>query len=469
MIRFLFYSLLLRDFCQCKNLPPVIIEQPQDIIAELDKPMAIHCRAESSSLDDLHIDWYKDGRLVTTDPNARLITEFMALHVINTMPQDAGIYYCIAKNSYGQTQSRKARIQFLSMFNLILPKKKSSEMILELEKEFVLSPISTSASIGERIRLRCQPPHGSPSPTVYWTKDGRNVSIPLDHYDLILPSIQKSDFGSYRCIASNGLIRQSSPAYLTEFHRPKIFIHPSKSRIDLRRGQSIHLECQIDNDQYELEWHYGHQIFRNKTMNIPSIEFNQSGIYTCIGRLLKYSFQEEILLAVYDHEIFNNEEHIYSQSNLTVFLGQSALIDCQLPFHSENKISWTILNQSEIEHMKFDYIDVNQYRLKINRIKEFYNNILFKCYYQNQSTLSQGLIRLNLERIQPPPIILYVPNNQTVPIGIEVMYSCESEENINIQWWFIPANRPYKTIRIDNNRKYRIEKNHDLIIRHTEK
>ena len=99
--------------------PPVIIEQPQDLIAELDKPMAIHCRAESSSLDDLHIDWYKDGRLVTTDPNARIITEFMALHVINTMPQDAGVYYCIAKNSFGQTQSRKARIQFLSMSNLI--------------------------------------------------------------------------------------------------------------------------------------------------------------------------------------------------------------------------------------------------------------------------------------------------------------------------------------------------------------
>jgi hypothetical protein len=104
----------LLDICQSKINAPVIIEQPQDLIAELDKPMAIHCRAESSSLDDLQIDWYKDGRLVTTDPNARIITEFMALHVINTMPQDAGVYYCIAKNSAGQTQSRKARIEFLS-------------------------------------------------------------------------------------------------------------------------------------------------------------------------------------------------------------------------------------------------------------------------------------------------------------------------------------------------------------------
>lgn len=92
----------------------MIVEQPQDILAELDKPMALHCRAESDSLDDLRVNWYKDGRLVTMDPNARIITEFMALHVINSMPQDAGSYYCVAENSHGRTQSRTAKVQFIS-------------------------------------------------------------------------------------------------------------------------------------------------------------------------------------------------------------------------------------------------------------------------------------------------------------------------------------------------------------------
>jgi hypothetical protein len=92
----------------------VIIEQPQDVMAELDKPMALHCRAESSSLDDLRVDWYKDGRRVMTDPNARIITEFMALHVINTIAQDAGAYYCVASNTYGRTQSRTVHVQFRS-------------------------------------------------------------------------------------------------------------------------------------------------------------------------------------------------------------------------------------------------------------------------------------------------------------------------------------------------------------------
>jgi hypothetical protein len=81
--------------------------------------MALHCRAEAASLDDLRVNWYKDGRLVTMDPNARIITEFMALYIINTMPQDAGAYYCVAENSFGRTQSRTAKVQFLSM-NILL-------------------------------------------------------------------------------------------------------------------------------------------------------------------------------------------------------------------------------------------------------------------------------------------------------------------------------------------------------------
>ncbi|CAF4258389.1 unnamed protein product, partial [Rotaria magnacalcarata] len=47
------YLVLISFFhlCQSTTNPPVLIEQPQDMIAELNKPMAIHCRTESSSLD----------------------------------------------------------------------------------------------------------------------------------------------------------------------------------------------------------------------------------------------------------------------------------------------------------------------------------------------------------------------------------------------------------------------------------
>lgn len=332
--------------------------------------------------------------------------------------------------------------------------------------------------------MRCEPPHGSPNPIVHWTKNGKNLSIPLDHYDLILPSVQATDFGSYRCIASNGLIRQSSVAYLTEFQRPKISIRPLTSRIDVHLGKPINLQCQVessnDDDQYQIEWHFGHKngklIGRNNRFDISSVEYNHSGLYVCVvtynnGRK-RHVFSEEILLAVHERLVINNQEKVISQVNLNVFAGREAILDCQLPMISDEKVSWSIVNRTHLtleNNHRFDYVDKNQYRLKIRRIEEFHNDLLFECYYQNQNELSQGLIQLHVERIESPPIINYVPNNQTVPIGVEVIFPCQTKDNTKVQWWFISNGRLHKSIKLENNKKYKIEANHDLIIRHVDK
>jgi hypothetical protein len=350
-----------------------------------------------------------------------------------------------------------------------------------LDKEFLISPISTTASIGERVRFRCEPPHGSPDPIVYWTKDGKNLSISLDHHDLVIPSVQSTDFGSYRCHASNGgFIRQSSPAYLTEFHRPKISIRPSTSRLDILRGKSIDFQCHVeslnDDDQYEIEWHYGHKtskiIGRTNRLDIPSVQFNHSGLYICLviynsGRK-RHLFSEKIFLAV--HELI--DEKIFSQTNMNVYAGRSAILNCQLPLNSNEKIIWSIVNRSDLSldnSNRFEYIDKNQYQLKIQRIEEFDNDLLFECYYQNKKSLSQGSIKLHVERIEPPPILLYVPNNQTVPIGVEVVFPCQTKEKTKIQWWFISTGRSHRSTRIETNQKYKIESNHDLIIHYADK
>ena len=355
---------------------------------------------------------------------------------------------------------------------------------LELDKEFPVSPASTTATIGERIRLRCEPPHGSPTPVVYWTKDGKNFSMPLDHHDLVLPSVQATDFGAYRCIAVNGVVRQSSISHLTEFHRPKIHIRPSSTRVDVHRGKSVDFQCQVesvnDDEQYQIEWHYGSKsgriIGRNNRFEIPSVQFNQSGIYVCLvsynsGRR-RHFFSEQVLLAVHERLTSNNEEKLSSQSQVTVFAGRPALVDCQLPLNLAETIVWSIVNRTDLSltnSNRFEYVDKNQYRLKIRRVEELDNDLLFECYYRNKKSLSQGLIRLQVERLESPPILVHVPNNQTVPIGVEVIFPCQTKETTKVQWWFTSNSRPFKSIKVENGKKYRIESNHDLIIRHVEK
>ena len=309
--------------------------------------------------------------------------------------------------------------------------------------------------------------------------------MPLDHYDLILPSIQSTDFGSYRCIASNGFVRQSPIAYVTEFHSPNINIRPSTSRIDIHRDKSIHLQCQIeslndDNDQYRIEWHYAHKngkiIGRNNHINISSVQYKDSGLYICLviynSDKKQYIFSKQILLTVHERLKVNNEEKIFSHINQTVFAGQSAIIDCQLPLKSTETILWSIVNRSDISlenNQRFNYVDKNHYRLRVHRIKEFDHDLLFECYYQNKRYTSQSLIQLNIEHIQPLPIIVNVPNNQTVPIGFEVIFPCQTKDNTEVQWFFTSNNHIHKSINIQNNKKYRIQTNHDLIISHVDK
>lgn len=355
---------------------------------------------------------------------------------------------------------------------------------VELDRDFLISPMSTSASVGERVRLRCEPPHGSPTPAVYWTKDGKNLSVPLDHYDLVLPSVQATDFGSYRCIASNGLLRQSSAAHLTEFHRPKIVIRPSASRLDMERGKPIDFQCQVessnDDDQYEIEWHHGHRngpiIGRNSRIDLSSVEYNHSGLYICVviynsGRR-RHVFSEEIFLAVHERLTINNQERLFSQAKLNVYAGRSAVLDCQLPMNLNEKIAWSIVNRTDItveNNHRFEFLDRPRYRLKIRRIEELDNDQLFECSYEKSKPTNRGLIALHVERVEPPPIVTFVPNNQTVPIGVEVIFPCQVKDSGKTQWWFTSPGRSHKAVKVENSKKYKIEVNHDLILRHADK
>lgn len=157
---------------------------------------------------------------------------------------------------------------------------------------------------------------------------------------------------------------------------------------------------------------------------------------------------------------------------MNTYIGRSAILNCQLPLNTNEKILWSIVNRSDISienNHRFNYLDKNHYQLKIQRIEEYDNDLVFECYYENKKSLSQCLIQLHIEKFEPPPILIYVPNNQTVPNGVEVLFPCQTKDKTKIQWWFIPTNHPHKLIKIETNKKYRIENNHDLIIRHAEK
>ena len=73
-----------------------------------------------------------------------------------------------------------------------------------------MSPVTTSASIGDNVILGCSPPDGYPTPVVRWIKDGEFLDLSsankfqiVGSGNLVISSVQKSDAGWYICSARN--------------------------------------------------------------------------------------------------------------------------------------------------------------------------------------------------------------------------------------------------------------------------
>ena len=84
------------------------------------------------------------------------------------------------------------------------------ESFSDIQSEFPLIPVSTTATIGDNIILGCSPPEGFPAPVVRWIKDGQYLDLTSDNKfqivgsgKLVITEIQKADAGQYICSARN--------------------------------------------------------------------------------------------------------------------------------------------------------------------------------------------------------------------------------------------------------------------------
>ncbi|XP_077861765.1 uncharacterized protein LOC102804845 [Saccoglossus kowalevskii] len=97
-------------------LEPHITEQPENITVSAGASSTLRC--ESSGFPPPHIKWMKSGHELGFFDNSRFVTmssdDVSWLNINETLPQDEGVYNCIATNILGQATSTDAELTVMT-------------------------------------------------------------------------------------------------------------------------------------------------------------------------------------------------------------------------------------------------------------------------------------------------------------------------------------------------------------------
>ncbi|XP_006775168.2 PREDICTED: roundabout homolog 4 [Myotis davidii] len=201
-----------------QDSPPQILVHPQDQLLQGPEPVQMSCQASGQPPPTIH--WLLNGQPLSMEPpdtHQLLPDGTLLLHWPSTqaharnnqaLSTDLGIYTCEASNRLGTAVSRGARLS-----------------AAVLQEDFRVQPQDTVATVGEQVILECWPPWGYPEPTVLWWKDEKPLALQPGRHRVSSGSLrmlraEKSDSGTYMCVATNNAGQRKSRAARVTVQEP---------------------------------------------------------------------------------------------------------------------------------------------------------------------------------------------------------------------------------------------------------
>lgn len=215
------------------NPPRFIVEIKDNVDVPEGSPIHFDCRVEPVNDSSMRIDWFHNGRPLTTGSRVHQLFDFgfVALDIDYTYARDAGEYICRATNKWG-TATTKATVTSKSKRNIDfesqLPSGMSAEKLKELERgpvsqapeeekpmsppKFITQIESVTVDEAETVRFECRvEPKEDSKLRIEWYRNGK--LLPSGHrfrtvYDMGFVSLEilyvyAEDSGEYVCRAVN--------------------------------------------------------------------------------------------------------------------------------------------------------------------------------------------------------------------------------------------------------------------------
>ncbi|VDD75652.1 unnamed protein product [Mesocestoides corti] len=280
---FLYSCLFFSVFAYQLGKKPLITHGATETSGYENQPVSLQCRVNSAV--PAAIDWYLNGSKVPETSAFRTESAklpdglLISVLVIRISSSTVGLYYCNATNEFGWSVSSPANVYVAFMGD-----------------EFAVEPQSKAASVGETVVFACQPPSGSPKPTITWFKDDKEVELSdrihlMDETNLRIEQITWADAGSYSCVAKSLAFEKCSrKAFLRVHQRPFFLVAPESQSVSI--NGAVEFVCRVSGDPFPtLTWRRDPPILTVPTsrsvllpdgsLKLTNIQLEDSGDYVC--------------------------------------------------------------------------------------------------------------------------------------------------------------------------------------------
>ncbi|KAI6654056.1 Down syndrome cell adhesion molecule [Oopsacas minuta] len=381
---------------QDQEIESVSIAQPvhgtvYPLIAHDLNSITLPCSA--TGLPKPTLQWEIPASVQTANVRVNQATLIPTLYISAPTLADAGIYTCIANNTFTYDVA-------------------SIEVVV-IETPVVSTSSDSVVTADSSVTLFCSAT-GTPTPTVTLIHpDDTILNLDVNGY-VTISVISYLDEGTYTCLAVTQTVSSDATFFLTVYSEPVIAIPPTDKGVGI--GQDVSFSCIVAGTPTpSITWiHNTHTIIQApipSTLRLSNVHSSDQGIYTCMATNLINSINATAILTIYPIPQF-----AITPTTTLAGVGDSVTFKCSAN-DATTTVEWYVDNILITSGIK--YFVISDSLVIYNLVLSDSNS--YTCRISNPAGELEASAILN---IILRPYFLQTPLDQTVEAGIQVTFTC---------------------------------------------
>lgn len=300
------------------------------------------------------VEWVKIGHHLPA--KAKQENHGKLLIVPGVDQEDSGKYMCAAKNLLGEA------VHYFTV-------------TVEEPPEWVLEPESQLSMIGSDVSVKCSA-SGTPQPTITWMVNG----VPLQdapaanrrvlHDTIVIHNAKALDSAVYQCEASNRHGTLLSNANIMIMNLPPMILTSEGEEYSAVEGKGVMMHCKtFSSPPSTITWSKDDSsesvegprftVHDNGSLEIYSVEKDDTGQYTCLAKNIEASSAVNAILSVKDPTRI-----VVPPEDLQILIGTTAQLSCLAEYDKSFSDNTELLWEKDGMEISLNYTENPRYMVE---------------------------------------------------------------------------------------------------------